>query len=154
MSLPVNPGERLVDMIRNRVGLSGTKEGCGAGECGACTVILNGENVNSCLVPAERADGSEIFTVEGLTKGTAGNLHPIQQTFLDHGAVQCGFCTPGMLLSAKVVLDDNKDIPLTRTKIKEALSGNLCRCTGYQKIVEAVYACADKKGDPEEGEEV
>lgn len=150
----VVPGERLLDMLRNRLGLSGPKEGCGAGECGACTVIFNGINLNSCLIPAERADGAVITTIEGLSEGIEDELDPVQQSFLDHGAVQCGYCTPGMVLSAKVFLDNNKDTPVTRPMIKEALSGNLCRCTGYQKIVDAVYACAPIKGDPEEEEEV
>ncbi len=130
---------RLVDVLRDKLGLLGTKEGCGEGECGACTVIMDGETVASCLVMAFQAEGKEILTIEGL--GDEENLHPIQQAFLDEGAVQCGFCIPGMVLSAKALLDKNKSP--NRSEIREAISGNLCRCTGYNKIVNAVEKAAN-----------
>ncbi|MFZ5967508.1 MAG: (2Fe-2S)-binding protein [Bacillota bacterium] len=125
---------RLLDLLRDKLHLTGTKEGCGEGECGACTVIMNGKTVNSCMVLAFQGDGSSITTIEGVA-GEAG-LHPIQRAFLDAGAVQCGFCTPGMVLSAKALLDEKPEP--TRDEIREAISGNLCRCTGYNKIVDAV----------------
>jgi aerobic carbon-monoxide dehydrogenase small subunit len=140
VSLEVGLQDRLVDVIREKLGLTGTKEGCGAGECGACTVLMNGKAVNSCLVPALRAEGSTILTVEGLSRGMDQELHPLQKTFLEHGAVQCGYCTPGMLLSAKAFLDENKEKMISRDMAKEGISGNLCRCTGYQKIVDAMLA--------------
>jgi aerobic-type carbon monoxide dehydrogenase small subunit (CoxS/CutS family) len=142
VSLEVGLQDRLVDVIREKLGLTGTKEGCGAGECGVCTVLMNGQAVNSCLVPALRAEGSTILTVEGLSKGMDQELHPLQKTFLEHGAVQCGYCTPGMLLSAKAFLDENKEKKISREMAKEGISGNLCRCTGYQKIVDAMLAYA------------
>lgn len=129
---------RLVDVLRDKLGLLGTKEGCGEGECGACTVIMDGETVASCLVMAFQAEGKEITTIEGL--GDEKKLHPIQKAFLDEGAVQCGFCIPGMVLSAKVLLDKNTSP--NKNEIKEAISGNLCRCTGYNKIVKAVEKAA------------
>jgi carbon-monoxide dehydrogenase small subunit len=126
----------LVDVLRDELGLMGTKEACGQGECGACTVLLDGEPVTSCLVPAVKVQGREVMTVEGLASG--GELHPLQKSFIEHGAVQCGYCTPGMLMSAKALLDR---IPHpSEEEIKEAISGNLCRCTGYAKIVEAIKA--------------
>jgi carbon-monoxide dehydrogenase small subunit len=126
----------LVDVLRDELGLMGTKEACGQGECGACTVLLDGEPVTSCLVPAIKAQGREVMTVEGLASG--GELHPLQKSFIEHGAVQCGYCTPGMLMSAKALMDR---LPHpTEEEIKEAISGNLCRCTGYAKIVEAIKA--------------
>ena len=124
----------LVDFLRDDLGLTGTKKGCGVGECGACTVILDGRAVASCLVPAAAIDGSVLLTVEGLSEGE--KLHVLQQAFIEHGAVQCGFCTPGMLLSAKALLDKNPNP--TREEIRVAISGNACRCTGYTKIVDAV----------------
>ncbi|SCZ04776.1 (2Fe-2S)-binding protein [Alkaliphilus peptidifermentans] len=138
---------RLLDLLRDQLHLTGTKEGCGEGECGACTVIMDGVTVNSCMVLAFQADGSEIITIEGLDKGD--KLHPIQKAFLDEGAVQCGFCIPGMVLSAKALLD-KKPSP-SRKEIREGISGNLCRCTGYNKIVDAI----DKASQylKEEGEE-
>lgn len=131
---------RLLDLLRNTLRLTGTKEGCGEGECGACTVIMDGQAVNSCLVMAFQAEGKEIVTIEGLDRDD-GSLHPIQQAFLDEGAVQCGFCTPGMVLSAKALLDQNPHP--THADIREAISGNLCRCTGYNRIVEAVDKAAN-----------
>lgn len=134
---------RLIDVLRDKLGLMGTKEGCGEGECGACTIIMDGETVASCLVMAFQAEGKEILTIEGLSKGE--KIHPIQQAFLDEGAVQCGFCIPGMVLSAKALLDKNSSP--NRDEIREAISGNLCRCTGYNKIVNAVEKAAkDIKG--------
>ena len=133
-TLTISPDRMLLDMLREDLGLTGTKRGCGNGECGACSVIMDGKLVNSCLVPAMKADGSEISTVEGLA--SEGDLHPIQEAFLEKGAVQCGFCTPGMLLAAKSLLDQNPHPSLE--EIKTAISGNLCRCTGYTKIIEAI----------------
>ena len=128
----------LTQALRDDLGLLGTKEGCGVGDCGACTVIMDGKPVNSCLILAVQAVGSEITTIEGIAG--MGGLHPIQKAFVDLGAIQCGFCTPGMILYAKGLLD-SKPEP-TEREIREALSGNLCRCTGYQKIVEAVQEAA------------
>ena len=129
------PADRLlVDILRNDLGLTGTKKGCGAGDCGSCTVIMNGKAVNSCLVLGVEADEAEILTIEGLRRG--GELHPLQKAFIEGGAIQCGFCTPGMILAAKALLDacPRPD----EAQVKDALSGNLCRCTGYTKIIEAV----------------
>jgi len=128
----------LLQLLRDRLALTGTKPGCGTGECGACTVLMDGEPVNSCLVLAVQADGHKILTVEGLA--TEGTLHPVQQAFVEVGAVQCGYCTPGMLLSAKALLDQNPNP--TEGEIREAISGNLCRCTGYSRIVAAVQRAA------------
>lgn len=124
----------LIDVLRDRFGQTGTKEGCKTGDCGACTVLLDGEPVNSCLVPAFKVADRKIETIEGL--GVQGNLHPIQKAFLKHGAVQCGYCTPGMILSIKALLNRKKR-PNTQ-EIKEAISGNLCRCGSYTEIIEAV----------------
>ena len=134
VALEVEPDELLVDVLRNDLGLKGTKAGCRAGECGACTVILNGKLVPSCLIPAIKAKGGKVITVEGLE--TNGDLHPLQRAFVEKGAIQCGFCTPGMLLSAKNLLDQNPRPTLE--EIRTAISGVLCRCTGYQKIVQAI----------------
>jgi len=142
-TLQVDPTERLLDTLRNRLKLNSVKEGCDVGECGACTVILNGEAVHSCLVLTAQVDGYEVFTTEGLEVN--GKLDPLQQSFIDHQAVQCGFCTPGMLMSAKALL--NKNPNPSREEIKTAIEGNLCRCTGYQQIVEAIESVTqDKKG--------
>ncbi|AFS78947.1 purine hydroxlyse, delta subunit [Gottschalkia acidurici 9a] len=130
----INPDMRLLDFIRNDLGLTGTKEGCGEGECGACTVIVDGKAVDSCLMLAAQCHGKKIETIEGVGKG--GELHPVQQSFLDNGAVQCGFCIPGMVLSAKALLDSKPDA--SEDDIKECVSGNLCRCTGYDKMFKAV----------------
>ena len=140
VELGVNPGRRLIDILREDLGLTGTKEGCGEGECGACTVLINGRPVNACLVLAPEMNGKEIITIEGLTP--EDELHPIQEAFLEAGAVQCGFCTPGMILTAKALLDKNSD-PDEKT-VKTAISGNLCRCTGYVKIAAAIRLAAVK----------
>jgi len=134
----VEPNRTLLQFLREDLGLTGTKHGCGLGDCGACTVILDGQAVNSCLVLAIHANGREVLTVEGLAEN--GKLHPIQQAFVDKGSIQCGFCSPGMILSAKALLDTNPNP--TEQEIRMAISGNLCRCTGYQKIVEAIGEAA------------
>ncbi len=134
----VEPNRTLLQFLREDLGLTGTKHGCGLGDCGACTVILDGKPVNSGLVLAIQANGGEVLTIEGLAEN--GKLHPIQQAFVDKGAIQCGFCTPGMILSAKALLDANPNA--TEQEIRMAISGNLCRCTGYQKIVEAIGEAA------------
>ena len=130
----VEPNELLVDVLRYRLGLTGPKKGCGLGDCGSCTVIMDGDAVNSCLVLGVQAHQRQITTIEGLE--TDGELHPVQKAFIEHGAIQCGFCSSGMILSAKNLLDKNPKP--TELEIRSALSGNLCRCTGYQKIIEAV----------------
>ena len=135
----VEPDELLVDVLRNRLGLTGTKKGCGTGDCGACTVLMDGRPVTSCLVLAVAAEGKSIATVEGLSDGD--KLSALQQSFIDHGAVQCGYCTPGMLMVAKKLLDDNPHP--TKAEVRAAIAGNLCRCTGYVKIVEAIMSAAD-----------
>ncbi len=137
--IAVATNKTLTQVLRDDLNLLGTKEGCGLGDCGACTVILNGRPVNSCLVLAVQADGCEIETIEGVAPDGKA-LHPIQQAFVDQGAIQCGFCTPGMILSAKSLLEKNPKP--TEEEIREAISGNLCRCTGYQKIVEAIQVAS------------
>lgn len=137
-TVDVNPSDSALSVLRDRLGLTGTKEGCGIGECGACTILVNGLAVDSCLVLAGQLDGREVRTVEGLA--TAESLHPLQEKFLAHGAVQCGFCTPGVLLSAKALLEKNPKP--CRHDIVEALAGNLCRCTGYAQIVDAIEDAA------------
>lgn len=134
----VEPNQTLLQFLREDLGLTGTKHGCGLGDCGACTVILDGKPVNACLVLAVQARGREVLTIEGLAEN--GKLHPIQQAFVDKGAIQCGFCTPGMILSAKTLLDEKPEP--SEPEIRTAISGNLCRCTGYQKIVEAIQEAA------------
>lgn len=135
----INPMMRLIDFLRDEIKLKGTKEGCGEGECGACTVILDGKTVNSCLLLAATLDGSEIITIEGISND---GIHPIQEAFMEVGAVQCGYCTPGMILSAKAILDNNIDA--TEVEIRESISGNLCRCTGYEKIVQGIILAQSK----------
>ena len=130
--IPVN--RTLTQVLRENLKLTGTKHGCSVGDCGSCTVLMDGQPVNSCLVLAVEAEGREIQTIEGLAED--GKLHPVQQAFVDKGGIQCGFCSPGMILTAKALLDKNPTP--TETEIREAISGNLCRCTGYQKIVEAI----------------
>ena len=138
-SLEIDPNLRLLDLLRNNLHLTGTKEGCGIGECGACTILMDGRAVNSCLILAGQCEGREITTIEGLTP--EDGLNPLQQAFIDHGAVQCGFCTPGMIMSAQALLNHNPTP--TEAEIRTAISGNLCRCTGYTQIVEAIQAVAD-----------
>ena len=139
LSMDVVEDMRLLDFLRDELGLTGTKEGCGEGECGACTVIIDGKAVNSCLVLLPEIDGSEITTIEGLSKN--GELDPIQKAFIDEGAVQCGFCTPGMIMSTKALLD--RKVNPSDEEIMEAIEGNLCRCTGYYKILQAIRTAAE-----------
>jgi len=134
------PDRMLLDFLREDLGLTGTKKGCEEGECGTCTIIMDGRTVLSCLVPAVKADGAEILTVEGMAEGE--KLHPIQQAFWEEGAVQCGYCTPGMLLSAKALLDKNSEPAVE--EVKEAISGNLCRCTGYGRIIRAIQVASER----------
>jgi carbon-monoxide dehydrogenase small subunit len=138
----IEPHMLLVDVLRDNIGLTGTKYACGTGDCGACTVLVEGKPVLSCLTLAVTARDKAILTIEGMAQG--GALHPIQEAFVDKGAVQCGFCTPGMVLSARALLEENPKP--TRDEIKEGLAGNLCRCTGYVKIVDAVEAAAESMG--------
>lgn len=140
MELDVDPGMLLVDLLRKRLLLTGTKKGCGEGECGACTVIMNGKAVKSCILPVMKAMDAEIETIENLSKNN--QLHPLQQSFIDCGAVQCGFCTPGMIMTAKAVLEENPNP--TDEEIKVGLTGNICRCTGYVKIMDAVKEAAEE----------
>jgi carbon-monoxide dehydrogenase small subunit len=126
----------LLKLLREKLGFTGTKEGCGIGECGSCTVLLDGMPVNACLILALKVEGRKVETVEGL--GSRDSLHPLQKSFIDHGAIQCGFCTPGILMSSKALL--NKNPNPNREEIKEAISGHLCRCTGYHQIIEAIEA--------------
>lgn len=140
IGVSVTPSAMLLDVLRYELGLTGTKEACGKGECGACTVLLEGKAVSSCITPAMKAMNKEVLTIEGL--GSPGKLHPLQEAFIERGAVQCGFCTPGMILSAKALMDSNPTP--TEEEIRIGLSGNLCRCTGYVKIVEAVLSVAEK----------
>ncbi|HUT71427.1 MAG TPA: (2Fe-2S)-binding protein [Desulfatiglandales bacterium] len=137
--LAIEPHMLLVEVLRDELGLTGTKQSCGIGNCGACTVLIDGKPVLSCLTLALTVEGKHITTIEALAQGTA--LHPIQKAFVEHGAIQCGFCTPGMILSAKALLD--KNLNPTDREVKYALSGNLCRCTGYVKIIDAVLAAAE-----------
>ena len=141
VNLTVSPNELLVDTLRERLELTGTKKGCETGECGACTVLVDSKPVNSCLLLTIRLDGKEVVTIEGLQK--EGKLNEIQQAFVDTGAIQCGYCTPGMIMSAKALLDKNP-VSLSVEEIRESIAGNLCRCTGYEKIVEAIIL-ANKK---------
>ncbi len=134
----VFPNRTLLEVLRDDLGLTGAKEGCGLGECGSCTVLVDGKPQNACLILAVQAAGSEIETIEGVAEGN--RLHPVQEAFIEGGAIQCGFCTPGMILTAKHFLADHPDP--TEEEVRRAISGNLCRCTGYQKIVEAVLAAA------------
>lgn len=145
-SLQVAPQWTLLQVIRDELRLTGTKEGCGQGECGSCTVLVNGKAVNSCLIFAVDVDGQAIETIEGLARKE--KLHPIQESFVEKGAIQCGFCTPGMIMTSKALLD--KGSTLSEKEVRYEMAGNLCRCTGYAKIIEAIMAVADHprgKGD-------
>ncbi len=139
-TVTVKPQTLLVEVLRNHLGATGTKLGCGTGECGACTVLLDGRPVNSCLVLALRVRGREVTTIEGVSNGA--DLHPVQRAFLEHGAVQCGYCTPGMIMSAIALL--NRNLHPSDEQIRTAMAGNLCRCTGYVKIVKAIKAAAEE----------
>ncbi len=140
----IEPRQSLLQVLREELQLTGTKEGCGEGECGACTVILDGKTVDSCLIFGLEAEGSKVTTIEGLSDGldSADALHPVQQAFIEHGGAQCGFCTPGMILAAKALLEQTPNP--SEAEIRWGLSGNLCRCTGYVKIVEAVQAAVQQ----------
>jgi carbon-monoxide dehydrogenase small subunit len=140
--LLIEPHRTLLEVIRNDIGLTGTKEACSSGVCGVCTVLLEGKSIKSCLTLALQVNGKRITTIEGLANGN--KLHPLQQAFIDYGAVQCGYCTPGMILSAKALLDENPHP--TEEEVRAGLIGNLCRCTGYVKIVEAILAVAKGEG--------
>ena len=142
------PMKRLLDVLREDLHLTGAKEGCGEGECGSCSVLMNGELVNSCLVPILQAQGAEITTIEGLALADSDKLHPIQQCFLEHGGAQCGICTPGMILATHHLLA--KHPHPTLPEIQEGLAGNLCRCTGYMRIFEAVQQAANQADQPQE----
>jgi aerobic carbon-monoxide dehydrogenase small subunit len=142
VEIEVIPWDTALAVLRDQLGLKGTKEGCGIGECGACTILVDGLAVDSCLMPAPKLDGRKVETVEGLRQGEA--LHPLQEAFLSKGAVQCGYCTPGMLMSAKALLDRNPNPE--RNELVQALSGNLCRCTGYVQILEAAEEAAETLG--------
>ncbi len=141
VSVEIPPNLLLVDLIRDVLGLTGTKTGCREGECGVCTVLLDGDPVNSCILPAMRVAGKSVITIEGAAK--EGELHPLHQAFLDEGAIQCGFCTPAMVLTAKALLDKNPQPD--ENQIRTALSGVLCRCTGYQKILKAVQKASRER---------
>lgn len=138
-NVSINENDRLIDVLRDKLKLTGTKEGCGEGECGACSVIIDGEIVNSCLVMAFQVQDKKITTIEGVKD------EYLKQSFIDVGAVQCGFCIPGMILSGKVILDQNQNP--TKEQIRESISGNLCRCTGYNKIIDAIYNASKIRGD-------
>lgn len=139
VEVAVEPSTLLIDLLREKLGLTGTKAGCREGECGACTVLVDGKAYNSCLMPAIKVQGREVTTIEGLRKPD-GSLHPLQEAFMDAGAAQCGFCTPGMIMNAAALLSNNPNPD--EHEIRKALSGVLCRCTGYRKIVEAVKTAA------------
>lgn len=140
VEVDVEPHEKFLDVLRDKLRLTGTKEGCSVGECGACTIIVNGEAVTSCLLIAGSVDGKEVTTIEGV--GTDGKLDPIQEAILENHALQCGFCTPGFVLSAKAFLDKHEDA--SKEEIRRAISGNLCRCTGYEQLTVAIYEAAQK----------
>ena len=139
--IEVDPWRTLLEILRDQLNLTGTKQSCAEGHCGACTVLVDGEAVNACLMLALEANGCDILTIEGLAEG--GKLTPIQEAFVNYGAVQCGFCTPGMIMATKVFLEDNQDP--SDEEIKKALAGHLCRCTGYVQIIDAVRAAAEKE---------
>ncbi|HZS01686.1 MAG TPA: (2Fe-2S)-binding protein [Chloroflexota bacterium] len=139
--LDVEPNRRLIDVLREDLGLTGTKEGCSIGVCGACTVLLDGEMISACLALAVRAHGREVTTIEGLALGE--RLHPLQRAFIEHGGFQCGICTPGQIMAAKALLDQNPSP--SRDEVVEWMTGNLCRCTGYYKIIESIMACVGQE---------
>lgn len=141
IEVEIEPHLTLLQLLRDKLELTGTKEGCGMGECGSCTVLIDGRTVNSCIFPALEVEGKKVTTIEGLTD-PQGNLHPIQKAFIDYGAVQCGFCTPGMVLSAKALLDENPKP--TEEEIRHGIAGNLCRCTGYLQIIQAIKAVSEQ----------
>lgn len=145
-TVAVQPAESLLDVLRDKLGLTGTKKGCNRGSCGACTIIMDGKTVNACLVLAVEANDREVLTIEGLANG--GRLHPIQEAFIQYGAVQCGYCTAGMIMSAKALLDENPEP--TEEEIRRAIAGNLCRCTGYVKIVDAIKKASELDSDRRE----
>lgn len=147
-SVSLSPDQRLIDVLRKNLNLTGTKEGCGEGECGACTVLLDGVPVNACLTPAPEVEGREVTTVEGLA-GSGGDLSVVQQAFVNHGGIQCGFCSPGMIMAASALLAENP--APTEPEIRSALVGNLCRCTGYAQIVESVQKAAALLGQGQGG---
>ncbi len=142
VEVEIDPHLTLLQLLRDKLELLGTKEGCGMGECGSCTVLLDGKTINSCIFPAWEVEGRTVTTIEGLTDAQ-GNLHPIQKAFVEYGAIQCGFCTPGMVLSAKALLDENPKP--TEEEIRNGIAGNLCRCTGYLQIVQAIKAVSNQK---------
>ncbi len=142
VEVEIDPHLTLLELLRDKLELLGTKEGCGMGECGSCTVLLDGKTINSCIFPAWEVEGRTVTTIEGLTDAQ-GNLHPIQKAFVENGAIQCGFCTPGMVLSAKALLDENPKP--TEEEIRNGIAGNLCRCTGYLQIVQAIKAASNQK---------
>jgi len=142
VEVEVPPHWTLLRLLREKLGFTGTKEGCGIGECGACTVLLEGVPINACLVLAPKVEGRKVETIEGL--GSRESLHPLQKSFIDHGAIQCGFCTPGILMSSKALLEKSSNP--TREEIKEAISGHLCRCTGYHQIIEAIESTIEVRG--------
>ena len=142
VEVEIEPHLTLLQVLRDKLELTGTKEGCGMGECGSCTVLLDGKTINSCIFPALEVEGRKVTTIEGLMDAQ-GNLHPIQKAFVEHGAVQCGFCTPGMVLSAKALLDENPKP--SEEEIRNGIAGNLCRCTGYLQIIQAIKAVSEQK---------
>ena len=141
VEVEIDPHLTLLELLRDKLELLGTKEGCGMGECGSCTVLLDGKTINSCIFPAWEVEGRTVTTIEGLTDAQ-GNLHPVQKAFVEYGAIQCGFCTPGMVLSAKALLDENPKP--TEEEIRNGIAGNLCRCTGYLQIVQAIKAVSNQ----------
>lgn len=147
IAIKVDPGEMLVDVLRDRLGLTGAKKACGHGECGACAVILDGQVITSCITLAMKANNKGLLTIEGLAE--VEGLHPIQEAFVEYGATQCGYCTPGMILSAKALLDQNPDP--TEEEVRTGISGNLCRCTGYAKVVEAILGAAEAVDQAKKG---
>jgi len=140
-AIDVEPTKTLLDVLREDLFLTGTKRGCDSGECGACTVLLNGQAVHSCLILAAELEGQDVLTIEGLSKNPK-ELHPLQKAFIEKGAVQCGFCTPGLMMSAKALLDRNPNP--TEEEVRHSISGNLCRCTGYSKIVDAILTAGEE----------